>query len=198
MAEAREDAGAIDGGGLVVVRRQASKRGDVDERGHARPGPDARQDAAGHRPRRILQPCMARDAEHRKHLVQHSVLGGVVHHLPKQRDHKRARQVRQEVHHAEEHLALRNLGEQEREEDRSGEADHDGERHVLEGASPCLPERGVGGDADEVVQPGPRLGADDLVVLERHHRALDERIVAPQRNAQDGRREKQPRKKRAG
>ena len=102
--------------------------------------------------------------------------------------------MRQEIDRAEEDLPLRNLREKHRQKDRRRKAERNRQRHILERAPPCLPEPRIGGDADEVVESRPARGAHNPVVLKGHDGTLHERIVAPQRHAQHGRRQKEPRK----
>ena len=193
MAVAREYPRAVYRRRLIVVARQRAERRDVYERAHARAHPHAREDAARHRPCGILQPRMTRDSEHREELVQHPVLRGVEHELPEKRHHKRAREVRKEVDRAEEHLALRYLAQHQRKQHRRHEPERKRYAYVLERAQPRLPESRVGRHAYEVVESSPLRAADNSVVLERHESSLHKRIVAPQRDRKNGRKEEQPR-----
>ena len=197
MAEARQDAGPVQGRGLVVVARQRFDRGDVDERADARARPDPRQDTADHRPRGILQPVVRRHPEQGERAVEDAVRPRREHELPEERHDERARQVRQEVEEAEEDLAAGNLAEHDRQQDRREESEQERDRHVLERPSPRRPESRIAGDADEIVEPRPCRRPDDAIVLERHHAAADERIVAPDENRQDRRRQEEPGRKRA-
>ena len=140
MPHPRENAGAVYRRSLVVILRKTSERGDVDERGHARPGPHPRQNAAEHRPRRILQPQLATNPERGENLVENSVFGGIEHELPQKRHHQRARKMRKKVKKAEKHLAARNFTEHNRQHDRNDKPDEQRYDDIFKRPQPRLPE----------------------------------------------------------